>query len=87
MKTSRLTYLFLLLCSVAFISCSKDDDDPAPTGGGGSNTTYDPGKVIIDFSNMANGHGVNLSGRVTGAIPVPNVIRQATASAHAAARA
>lgn len=62
MKYNRLTFLLLAFLSLTIISCDKSEDkttDPIP---GGGTTTYQPGKVVIDFSNMANSHGVDLHG-------------------------
>lgn len=65
MKHTRLFYVLITLLSLTVVSCKKDDDEPGNGGnnggGGGGNTTYAPGTVKLEFSNYANGHGVNFS--------------------------
>jgi hypothetical protein len=65
MKYYRLKFLLLAFLSLIIISCDKSEestDTPGTGGNGGNNTTYAPGKVELDFSNMANTHGVDISG-------------------------
>lgn len=58
MKTYRLI-LAMTACMFLFQSCTKDDDkkDPDPV----TPETYDPGKVILEFSTMVNGSGVHVN--------------------------
>jgi hypothetical protein len=65
MNYNRLTVLLLTFLALTIISCDKSEeqpDTPGIGGNGGNTTTYKPGKVELDFSNMANAHGVDITG-------------------------
>lgn len=62
MKHSRLLAMLLALLSFSFQACDKDDDDDKDPTNPVEN--YDPGQVLIDFSNVANGSDVNEDGGV-----------------------